>query len=92
MNPIPQIEFISTLFVFAGHSVSLGLMSPRRFSLRRTWAIWAGAFLLSTAVALLCYLLGIAHANMTCQVISLAICAVAFLFSSGGNFLRNLFL
>ena len=92
MNPIPQIEFISTLFVFAGHSVSLGLMSPRRFSLRRTWAIWAGAFLLSTAVALLCYLPGIAHANMTCQVISLAICAVAFLFSSGGNFLRNLFL
>lgn len=92
MNPVPGTEFLSVLFVFAGHSVSLGLMSPRRFGLRRTWTIWGGVFLLSAAVALLCYLLGTPHVVMTSQVISLAFCAAAFLLSSQGNFLRNLFL
>lgn len=92
MTFIPPSEFVSCLLIFAGHSAALGLMSLRKYRPRSSIAIWGGVFLLSAAIAGLCYLFKTPYVMMTSQVISLILCAFAFLSTSQGNFLRNLFL
>ncbi len=92
MTAIPRIEFMSELLVFAGHSVSLLLMSTRRYSLKRSVVIWSSVFAASAVFAAVAATVLTSYASLAGQVASLAMCALVFLITSRGNFLRNLFI
>ena len=92
MTAMFRMELTSALLVFAGHAASLFLMSLRRYTFRRSVMIWAGVLGLSALLTVALLWLSPAEGFLAGQVASLALCAVVFLCTSRGNFLRNLFI
>lgn len=78
--------------VFAGHALTLFLLSPRKYRLRSTSLLWIGVFLICVLIPLIGMLFGREIPNFARHMSSLVICGIAFLLSSEGPYLQNLFL
>ena len=78
--------------VFAGHALTLFLLSPRKYQFRNSCLIWVGVFLLSLLFPLICIPFGLVAPSVVRHMVSLGLCAVAFLLTSDGPHLQNLFL
>lgn len=92
MRNVLSLEFLSGLLAFAGNSLSLFLISPRKHTFRTTLLIWTGVFFLSTLLSIFIYIWFPSGAPMFSQAVSLGVCGLVFLATSQGNFLKNLFL
>ena len=79
-------------FVFAGHALTLFLLSPRKFRFRTSCLLWSGVCLVSFLFPLICASLGWGIHTVAAHMISLGLCALMFLMSSEGPYLQNLFL
>lgn len=92
MMKVLSLEFLSGLLAFAGNSLSLFLISQRKYSFRTSLGIWAGAFFSSALLSVFAHIWFPAGAPMFSQAVSLGLCGFVFLSTSQGNFLKNLFL
>jgi len=85
-------EWVGEMLVFAGNSLSMFLMSVRRYSFRMSLALWMGVFGGSSLLALANHLWTPTSSSLWNQLLALGLCAMVFLLTSRGNFLRNLFI
>lgn len=92
MMQVLSLEFLSGILVFAGNSVSLFLLSPRKYSFHVELGIWAGVFGLSSLLSVVFYGAVPMGAALLSQAVALGLCAPVFLITSRGNFLKNVFL
>lgn len=79
-------------FVFAGHALTLFLLSPRKYQFRSSCLIWGSVFLLSLLFPMLCLPFGLVPPSVVLHMVSLGFCAIVFLLTSDGPYLQNLFL
>ena len=91
MTNVLPVAYLSEICVYGGHSVALFLMSARKYSFRESVFLWSGVFLFSILFSILTYSWMSTGAILLNHVVSVGICALVFLISTKGNFMRNLF-
>lgn len=87
-----RAEIIGEIFVFGGHALVLFLLSDRRYSTRLSAIVWCSVFLFSTLGAAISLRWSGVYSVMINHVASLGMCLLAFMITSKGSFMRNLFL